>query len=311
MKIYDPPINLVTKIIDFIFHCQKKEKSVNGSDVLAYVERTKGYVYKGINFLLDFGLLIKHNDDSFVLNSKAFNQLESNEKTINQILIELIISIKPFVEYVSLLNSDKSKEDVIKIIKFTYEIEEQPSVIQKTFDKWLEMCNIKINILPQKIEIIEQLQESFENIIKANLFLKEVFADNYQLISKQVLDDLAKAIIAIKIDTSESITDAGRAFEDFLRIDLAPHIDLTNCSGIGQIADILNQRQNRTEFPSKLNNISKTLGNIRSMGDAHGVDRELNARWIIKEETAMIFILNIISVINSFIDYREKGFVSY
>ena len=135
MKIYNPPINLVEKIIDFVFQCQKKEKNVIGNDILAYVERTKSYVYKGINFLVDFEILKKQNSNSFVLNSKVFDQLESNDKTISQLLIELIISIKPFIEYVSLLNSDKSKEDIIKTIKFIYEIEEQPSVIQKTFDK--------------------------------------------------------------------------------------------------------------------------------------------------------------------------------
>jgi len=306
MKIYNPPISQTIEILDFIFICQKKKKDITVENIISFFRKTRSYMLRTINFLIDFNII--SNDLGILkLNDNDYSLLENNELTIEILLKKKIVTIQPFIEYVSLLKEKQNKTKISELVKFLYNIEESASVIIKTFDSWIKFCEIDLEPFVYKIKFIEKLQESLTNRLLANLFLKEFFDENYRLISQQVIEDLLDAILLIKHRTLDALTDAGRALEDFLRIDLVgTSIDLSSCSGIGQISQRMNGRGFETIYPKKLNNIVSALGNIRSMGDAHGTDMNIGLRWSVSEEYTMNYILSVISVINSYITYREK-----
>lgn len=146
------------------------------------------------------------------------------------------------------------------------------------------------------------MEESSRDKLSANKFLKNEFGDFYHQISDVVLDDLSTAIQKIIKEPAESINAAGRALEDFFRLDIGKKVDLTKCSGIVQITNELNKFP---DYPNKLNNISAALGNVRSMGKAHGVDKKLKERWKITEPSVIGYIILIISIIKSYLEYNK------
>lgn len=308
MKIYNPTLSKSIEILDFVFNCQNVGKDIQIDDILTYFKESERYLSRSIDYLISTKLLIKEND--FVkISENNFNKIRNNEITFEILLKEKIVSIKPFVEYISKIREKKDKMEVSELVKFMYDIDEKATVIQKTFDNWIKFCEIKLEPYEHKIEVIEQLQKSLSNRIDASSFLKSFFDDIYIYISQQVLDDIIDSMLLVSTSTLDAVTDAGRALEDFLRVDLVGSIiSLGGVSGIGQISNEMNRHG--TSFPKKLNNIVLMLGNVRNMGDAHGIDRDIGLRWNITEEYALNYILNVISVMKSYITYREKNLLS-
>ena len=62
-------------------------------------------------------------------------------------------------------------------------------------------------------------------------------------------------------------------------------------------------------FQKKQNGILFGLGNIRSMGDAHGIDSKEGERWTIKETTALLYILLVIKIFNSLLEYEKGNYI--
>ena len=103
------------------------------------------------------------------------------------------------------------------------------------------------------------------------------------------------------------MTDTGRALENYLRLKFYDKITLKKCNGIAQISQKL--RQNRL-INSKHNNILLALGSIRTIGDAHGIDKEEMKKWEISKDTAMIYNTLTIKAIKSLETYK-KGLLSF
>lgn len=123
-------------------------------------------------------------------------------------------------------------------------------------------------------------------------------------VSEQVITELSNAIKEIPQDNEASVNEAGRALEDFLRLDLAGDVDLSHCSGIGEIANELNKYP---QYPKKLNSLCLGLSSIRSIGKAHGADKILKVKWSITEHGATGYIIMVLSVIKSYQTFKREN----
>ena len=75
-------------------------------------------------------------------------------------------------------------------------------------------------------------------------------------------------------------------------------------SGIAEIGNELNKHD---DYPKKLNNLCVGLSNIRSMGKAHGSDKTLKAKWTITENGAIGYIIIVLSVIKSYLRFKQEN----
>jgi hypothetical protein len=115
---------------------------------------------------------------------------------------------------------------------------------------------------------------------------------------------LANALVEIPSNPEGAVNTAGRALEDFFRIGIASHKNLQACNGIVQIANTMNSDP---AFPTKLNNIASALGNVRTLGAAHGVDKKLHIRWQVQETTAYAYFGLLLATIKSYLVFLDTG----
>ena len=172
--------------------------------------------------------------------------------------------------------------------------------IKSAFKSWINHFQIVFNNLNTKFNIkIEKTD--LTNDIDVILFIRKEFDENLSQIPESVINGLKEGITNSKMRPEDSLTDTGRALEDFLRISFNS-IDMKDCSGLTQIS---NKLRNNRVISAKHNNILSGLGAIRSMGDAHGLDKDENKSWSINTDTALIYSSFVIKSIKSILDYKN------
>lgn len=104
----------------------------------------------------------------------------------------------------------------------------------------------------------------------------------------EVLIPLANALIrASSRDPEGAVLSAGNAVESYLD-GLASRMQV-NISGATGINAKLEKFKTPRKLPKKLFNVGKYLGHIRNAAD-HGIDNEVSASWIIREDTGLNYV---------------------
>jgi hypothetical protein len=304
MKIANPSLSLTIKILCLIYELNIRGQECTELQIIKHFNKTQSYILKCLNFLRDNKIIV-YSTDKLKISDTIINRLDGTELKSKNIVSEAIINLQPFVEYTYFLGRGKSVLESVNLIRTIYQVEQKPEILNKIFSSWVNFVGIKPNIKPMNNSTIKKLEESIENQLKINKFLKQEFGSHFHSISQDVISDLSTAIQNINKSSKQSINDAGTAVEDCLRIDICKKHDLSKCSGIVQITNTLNKYPE--EFPTKLNNIVAALGNIRSMGKAHGVDKKIKERWTITPETAISYIVLTVSLIKSYFKYQDNG----
>ncbi|MBW2981758.1 hypothetical protein KY343_02650 [Candidatus Woesearchaeota archaeon] len=299
IKIINPPIKLTKAVMEFLNECSRRGKTCSYEDIVGYFSKTESYVKKCIDFLLNKEILIE-KEGKYSLSKEVQKQVNQNNSL--QIVKETLAKDKLFAEYVYFVSNGKSNQEAAKLVKTVYGIEQKENVITQVFNEWISLLEINVSNKRYKNPSIENL-EAIKNKVQANKFLKNELNEFFKDVSTKVLDDLSEAIVNIKSNKEDAVNDTGRALEDFLRLDLASDINLEKCAGIVQITNELNKHP---EYPTKLNNIAASLGNVRSMGKAHGADAKLKQRWTITETAAFSYILMVICLIKSYLEYKNN-----
>ncbi|MDY6965150.1 MAG: hypothetical protein SVM80_04165 [Halobacteriota archaeon] len=248
------------------------------------------------------------------MSSKDKNLIRIEKETIREIdgsrnktiltLKNKITRFKPYIEYYYFKSIGKNEEEAAKLVRVIYDIKQDVMRISKIFESWTKFFDIKYNDKPlEPNNDLEKLNESLNDDILIQKFLREQFGDYYKNINDYVISDLEEALKDYKIDPERSVNDVGRALEDFLRLNFADSINLTKCSGIIQIANELNKHNLSTK---KHNGVILGFGHIRSMGDAHGADKVQGERWKIRDSTALFYIILTIKLMISLLEYKKN-----
>ena len=316
MELCDFSWELAIDILSIIYEYQIKNRKCSEEDILVYTDKTRSYLFKTLNYLIELRCIVNDND-SYTINSEYYKKIDGSRDSLSYPIKESLISYKPFSEYIYYISRGKSPDEAVRLVKTLYSLKDANATISKIFDKWVKFANVQLSVKSKSIgitpqlasnESIRNLQDALDNKALALRYIKEELGDLYIQVSPDVINDLCSALQNINIDTSESINDTGRALEDFLRIDLKSGLDLSKCAGIAQIAAEFNRFE---KYPNKLNNVVSGLANIRSMGKAHGVDKDLNQRWVITKSSAAIYIITVLAIIKSYLKYIKTGIAEF
>lgn len=296
-------IEVLSEVLEIIYHFQRNNYSpITIKEILKHCSRSEGYIRNTLSVLKELKLL-ESSIDSFKIPSEHFNNIYSPE-SVKSLIESIIRRYSPFVEFLYLISIGKPKESASKMVKDIFKIDSSEDMIYKAFSAWVNGLKINISeINPPKAIVLEQ-QYRFEEKTEAILFIREQFGDDITKIQKDIFEDLVEALMDFKNDPEKTVNDAGRALEDFLRYCCKGKTDVSGCSGIIQIANVLN-RPEISISSKKHNGILIGLGNIRSMGDAHGIDKSEEQRWTVKEDTALLYVSLIIKVMKSIIEYQK------
>jgi len=298
----DAPISHVFEIIEHLWTLQKRDRKIDKASLIKYLSKTPAYTNKALKFLEQFNIIVNSNDN-IIIDLSFYKELDGSKEKTTLLIKQHLLNSKPFIEYCFFLSQGKSVIESARLVAHIYIISTQASTLAKIFDTWIKAFNFT---LPKKEEI-ERVSLNFEAEIANNdlliqEFIRSKLGEAYSKISIQVTNDLLLAIKEYKINGRKALNDAGRSLEDFLRLDFANGINLTKCNGIGQISDELRKHN---VAAAKHYSILLALGQIRSMGDAHGVDNKEGERWSIIEQTALSYITLVMSLMVSLLEYKQ------
>jgi hypothetical protein len=299
--INDIPLSICSQIVNFIFVLQSSNKKINIDILNNHFKKTKSYLLSAIN-LLRLLEIVELKDEYLIIPNSHLKEFHDNEKKINTTIIDKIITLNPFVQYCTFLNKDKTNLESAKLVCRVFDITKKPEVVQKIFDKWIKLGGI--TILKGRYESLNlQFNKAQKNTLESRIFLNDILGENYHAINSASIEDFVEAIVEFKLDPKKALNDCGRGLEDFLRIDFAKGVDLSKSNGVGQIStQIFSQKL----INAKQNNIITALASIRTMGDAHGVDKNSTERWAINSESALATIILTLETINSIIAYKNN-----
>jgi len=304
MKIPNPPIKLCVEILEFLYEFSFRDKKCTSDLLRKNFSVTPSYFDRALSFLVEYGLLVYVTSGTIALSAEAVRALKKTSENSLQLILEKLMEIQPFIEYTYFLGKGRTEVDSIKLVISLYDLRQSSETIIKIFKEWIKILGVNTTPSPAKNRTIEGLKESLQSKLYANNFIKEFLGNNLNSVSSQVIAELASAIKEIPNDNEASVNEAGRALEDFLRLDLVQDVDLSHCSGIGEIGNELNKH---AQYPKKLNNICLGLTNIRSMGRAHGSDKTLKQSWSITEQGALGYIIIVLSTIKSYLTFKQEN----
>ncbi len=302
----DANITYVCEILEYLFTFERRDKFNTEKEVIEYFNKTPNYTKNAIFFLSFFGIV--HFEDKIIkIDKNVFKKIDGTKQKSLLIIKNKIVKFKPYVEFYYFLSAGKKEEDSSKLVKKIYEIKQEQTKINKIFKEWSKVLKVKHEIRTTiASQELESLNKSLNNELLISQFLREQFGNHYKNINSDIMDDLAESIKDYTIDSKKSVNDAGRALEDFLRLDFAKSTNLTKCAGIVQISNTFNTESISAK---KQNGILLGLGNIRSMGDAHGIDNKEGERWAINDSSALIYILIVIKTMISLLEYKKGNLI--
>lgn len=304
MKILNPPVKLCSQILEFLYEFHSRKKYCSPLILQKNFPVSSNYYSLALTFLSQHKLLIKPTPDVIGLSDNAKKELEKSSNNSVRLIYEQLMGIQPFIEFTYFLGKGKTEKESIKLVTSLYNILQNESGVLKIFQKWIKLLGIKTSEKPLKNKTLDGIKDSLQNKLYANNFIKEFLGDGLRNVSEQVITELSNAIKEIPEDNEASVNEVGRALEDFLRLDLAKDIDLSHCSGIGEIANELNKHP---QYPKKLNSLCLGLSSIRSIGKAHGADKILKVKWSITEHGATGYIIIVLSVIKSYLAFKQEN----
>lgn len=290
-------IPLMDLILDKIKYAQNRKIKLNVKKICELTSMSESSIRNGISMLVDLGIIKSVSE--LLINENLINELNEN-KAIRKMLFNHIILFEPFIEYLHLYGKLKSDKRAAEQLKIVFDIKSSSNIITNTFNGWIKKLKIKIENQESKIssDFLNEIDEESEAIIK----LRKIYDKDLKSLPNLVIRDLIDALIQVNIDPSNSLTDSGRALENFLRLRFSSLIDLSNCNGISQIANKLRQLN---KINDKIINIIKGLGSLRSMGDSHGLDKKDGKIWEISKESAIISCYLTIKTISSIESYNN------
>lgn len=295
-------ISLMELILYNIKYAQNRKLLLNSNKICELTAMSASSIRNGISMLFKLGII--ESKSKLNIKQKILNQLNEN-LDIKCVLFDHIIIFEPFIEYIYLRRELNSDEKASKHLRIIMDIKSSPKAIKTTFNGWIKKFNIQI----ENCKLSEALMtgKDIEEESQAILTIRNIFNKNLKALPDLVINDLKEALIQSKINPSNSLTDSGRALENYLRIKFSSLIDLSKCNGISQIAEKL--RQLKT-LNNKHINIMKSIGSIRTMGDSHGLDKKDSKIWVISNKSALITCFLVIKIISS-VDSYLKGNLSF
>lgn len=306
LSLPDANISYACEILEFLFTFERRDRSNTEKEVVDYFNKTPAYTKNAINFLIFFDIVYKESQ-LIKIKKDIFKKIDGSKQKSLLVIKEKIVKFKPYVEYYYFLSIGKKEDESSKLIRKIYFVKQENTKINKIFKEWSKLLEIQHDFKPTLAsKELDSLNKSLNDDLLINQFLREQFGEHYKSVSEDLIEDLAESLKDYKTNPRKSVNDAGRALEDFLRLDFAKSIDLTKCAGIIQIANILN---NNPISAKKQNGVLFGLGNIRSMGDAHGIDSKEGERWAIKDNSALVYILIVIKTMVNLLEYKKGNLI--
>lgn len=311
-KIQNVTAESIIEVVEGVYYSGKKGFTVEEAE--AYINKKSSYARRALNMAEQLGLIKKDKEKYYFLGENV--ELIRAKKSDRYIIFRKHLQrYDPFILFLALIVKGNAIEEAIRKIKVIYKISVNEKEIRFAFLNWGQYSKIfdynrdkneislKIEVEELSVEYLKELIESLNTEVKTKIYIAEKLTEIvYGFLKSEEIDFLTKALIDHEKKPRNSIDDAGRAFEDFLRrIGIENAYNMSKMSGISQLAQILGG-SNAGLIHTKHLHICMGLGALR-VAAAHSIDRKSIEVWKINPDLAIETILLIVSTIRSIYYY--------
>lgn len=307
----------IVDIVEGIYYMTSKE-GMDAVKAMDYIKKSKSYTYRALTMACQFELAEKRGNRFFASsNSGELAKARKSERYV--IFRKYLQRFEPFTVFLALISKENTTLESARKLKIIYSLDLNEKDIRFALLNWGQYAQIfdydrssdKIvfNIDLEELEVLhlKELLESLDAEVKTKVYLADKLTECvYGYLDSDEIEHLTRALMNHERDPRNSIDDAGRALEDFLRRFSFDHNhDVSSFQGITKIAEYIGSKNARM-IHEKQKKILVGLAAIRNLS-SHSKDRELLESWEISPEFALEAILITISVIKSLYYYVKEG----
>ena len=148
MKIIDIPFKLCEEVLDTVLYFIDSKGDADEKLVVKSLAKSERYLARAFTVLLQFDIL-KKTDHILLLHERY----QTNDASSGRLILkEALRDFTPLNQYHDLLNSGKSKNGALKLVKAVHDLSDNIETIQKVFDKYqvyIEVDQISIVTKPE------------------------------------------------------------------------------------------------------------------------------------------------------------------
>jgi hypothetical protein len=283
-----------------------------------YIEKSRSYTIRALAMACQLGLAEKKGNKYFA-NSNSGELIAASKSERYIIFRKYLQCFKPFIIFLTLINIGNTTLESARKLKIIYSLDLNQKDIRFAMLNWGQYAQIfeydspsdkiEFNIDLEELEVLylKKLLESLDTKAKTQIYIADKLTEYvYSYLDTDEIEHLTKALLYHEKDPRNSIDDAGRALEDFLRRFSADNsINVSSLNGITKIAEFIGAK-NRKLIHEKQKKVLIGIAAIRNLA-SHSKDRKLLESWQISPEFALEIILITISMIKSLYYYVKKG----
>jgi len=224
---------------------------------------------------------------------------------------------EPFVLFIDRLRTEIPPQEAIRQVHAVCNFADDPVVAWRAFESWGTYARLlmrqengqygpaspseTLHLLRQSLDTLSIQDQDARQFI-----LEQLGREAYDFIEGNIRDSLADTIIMFSNNNEpeQIILQAGKVYEDFLRLVGHRRVNLRNAHGIIQVG---NQLRGNRLIAQKHQGAIQLVGQIRNASDHGGDPDEGNRGWHIAPITIRLLLLTILSSIRSIVLYRERG----
>jgi len=286
--------------------CHSQHNGISPSEAADYADITEEYARRALESATQLGMLTKAELRYYATNEISDVSRASKEQW-PLFFRKFLQRFDPFILSVSLIARGNSLDQAARKISVIYNINAAHQNIKTTLANWGQYAGIiegkkgaivlKIETPTLSAEYIRELLDAMEHDIKARIYIATKLGENvFGYMRQDEIDFLVKSIRTHQASSRNSIDDAGRAFEDFLRrVLLEKGKNASDCKGITELAE---RMKGEKLIDQKQLEICRAISSIR-VAAAHSMDRLSNEAWKINPDAAIETILLTLTIIRS------------
>lgn len=301
-------------LLEIAFAVAELDEGVGSEEISSFTGLKNRTVKESIKVGAELGLFIQNGQINPVELEPSYERdltmFSPDDRHL--ILYDALLHYQPFMQFISYLNTGYDPKDAARRVNTVHQISNKPDYVEDYFLRYGEFAGIlesndgvtvtiKSGGLPgDPPESIERLRVGLESEAEVRLYLTELLGDDVAgTLPEDVMDQLSGTFLSYSSDPRDSVTEAGRAIEDYLRWMGNQHgsagRDYSGASGITPLANHLKGDSLITETHKKKAN---SIASRRNKA-AHGRSSGTMVRWTITEDGALSTALDTAILVRS------------
>ncbi|MFW9803811.1 MAG: hypothetical protein ACFFFC_14210 [Candidatus Thorarchaeota archaeon] len=287
-----------------------RNDGIDKKKVVQYVGISPAYAQRALTCAVQLGIM-KKEGQVYRTVDEASKVSRASKDQWPTLFGSFLVRYPPFVLFVAQVGRGDSVDAAARKIAAVYDFSLDATKTRRVLVGWGTYSNlfdekddgslvIRANVDTLDAETVRELLKATTSELNARVYITNRIGDDAFVYLGNSVKFFVSAILKHLDDPRNSVEDAGKGFEDYLRLLCTDHgIDTSKINGIGGLTQVL---FNKNHILDKHRDISYGINAIR-IASAHGIDKKKHELWSINAECAIETTLLGLTMIRSIYQY--------